>query len=97
MADVAASGGYYIAVPADVIVAEPGTITGSIGVIGGKYSFKGLYEKLGIKKEIIKRGAHADFYSNYSDYPQHEQEMCRSRSTKFMTILHLKLQEEEHN
>jgi len=79
MADVAASGGYYIAAPADVIVAEPGTITGSIGVIGGKYSFKGLYEKLGIKKEIIKRGAHADFYSNYSDYPQHEQEIVQKQ------------------
>jgi protease-4 len=73
MADVAASGGYYIAAPADVIVAEPGTITGSIGVIGGKYSFKGLYEKLGIKKEIITRGEHADFYSNYSDYSHDEQ------------------------
>ena len=40
MGDVAASGGYYIAAPADTIVAEPGTITGSIGVIGGKYSFQ---------------------------------------------------------
>lgn len=79
MADVAASGGYYIAAPADVIVAEPGTITGSIGVIGGKYSFKGLYEKLGIKKEIITRGAHADFYSNYSDYPPEEQEIVQKQ------------------
>ena len=79
MADVAASGGYYIAAPADVIVAEPGTITGSIGVIGGKYSFKGLYEKLGIKKEIIARGAHADFYSDYSDYPQSEQKIVQKQ------------------
>ena len=68
MGDVAASGGYYIAAPADVIVAEPGTITGSIGVVGGKYSFKGLYEKLGIHKEILKRGEHADFYTDYGDY-----------------------------
>ena len=65
MGDVAASGGYYIAAPADTIVAEPGTITGSIGVVSGKYSFKGLYEKLGIQKEILKRGEHADFYSDY--------------------------------
>ena len=79
MADVAASGGYYIAAPANVIVAEPGTITGSIGVIGGKYSFKGLYEKLGIKKEIITRGAHADFYSDYSDYPPDEQEIVKKQ------------------
>ena len=73
MGDVAASGGYYIAAPADAIVAEPGTITGSIGVVGGKYSFKGLYEKLGIRKEILKRGEHADFYTDYGDYPPAEQ------------------------
>ena len=73
MGDVAASGGYYIAAPADTIVAEPGTITGSIGVIGGKYSFKGLYEKLGVHKEILKRGEHADFYTDYGDYPPAEQ------------------------
>ncbi len=77
MGDIAASGGYYIAAPADVIVAEPGTITGSIGVIGGKYSFKGLYEKLGITKEIIGRGENADFYSEYSDYPPEEQEIVK--------------------
>ncbi len=79
MADIAASGGYYIAAPADVIVAEPGTITGSIGVIGGKYSFKGLYEKLGIKKEIMTRGAHADFYSDYSDYSPDEQKIVQKQ------------------
>lgn len=79
MGDIAASGGYYIAAPADVIVAEPGTITGSIGVIGGKYSFKGLYEKLGINKEIIKRGRHADFYSEYSEYPPEEQAIIRKQ------------------
>ena len=72
MGNVAASGGYYIAAPADAIVAEPGTITGSIGVTGGKYSFKGLYEKLGIRKEILKRGEHADFYTDYGDYPTAE-------------------------
>ena len=79
MGDVAASGGYYIAAPADVIVAEPGTITGSIGVIGGKYSFKGLYENLGIQKEIIKRGKHADFYTDYSDYPPSEQAIVQKQ------------------
>ena len=79
MADVAASGGYYIAAPADTIVAEPGTITGSIGVIGGKYSLKGLYNKLGITKEIITRGAHADFYSDYSDYPPEEKEIVKNQ------------------
>ena len=79
MGDVAASGGYYIAAPADTIVAEPGTITGSIGVISGKYSFKGLYEKLGINKEILKRGEHADFYSDYGDYPPSEKAIVQKQ------------------
>ena len=79
MGDIAASGGYYIAAPADTIVAEPGTITGSIGVVSGKYSFKGLYEKLGIHKEILKRGEHADFYADYGDYPPAEQAIVQKQ------------------
>ena len=79
MGDVAASGGYYIAAPANTIVAEPGTITGSIGVVSGKYSFKGLYEKLGIHKEILKRGEHADFYTDYGDYPPAEQAIVQKQ------------------
>ena len=79
MGDVAASGGYYIAAPADVIIAEPGTITGSIGVISGKYSLKGLYDKIGVKKEILKRGRYADFYTDYGDYPREEQEIIQKQ------------------
>ena len=79
MGDVAGSGGYYIAAPADVIVAEPGTITGSIGVVSGKYSFKGLYHKIGLNKEIIKRGKHADFYTDYGDYPVEEREIIHAQ------------------
>ena len=79
MGDVAGSGGYYIAVPAHVIIAEPGTITGSIGVIGGKYSLKGLYDKIGVHKEIIKRGKHADFYTDYGDYPPEERTIVRQQ------------------
>ena len=61
MSDVAASGGYYIAMTGDPVVAYPNTITGSIGVIYGKANLKGLYDKLGINVEIIKRGENADF------------------------------------
>jgi len=53
MSDVAASGGYLIAMSANRIVAEPGTITGSIGVVGGKYNVLGLYQKLGLSKDYI--------------------------------------------
>jgi len=68
MADVAASGGYYIAMPADHLLATPFTITGSIGVIGGKINLKGLYTKVGLKKEHVRRGRHADMESDYGPY-----------------------------
>lgn len=60
MGDQAASGGYYISAAADAIVANPGTITGSIGVISAVTNLEGLYEKLGIEVEIIKTGEHKD-------------------------------------
>lgn len=66
MADVAASGGYYLAMPANHILAQPTTLTGSIGVIAGKINLRGLYHKLGMKKEQVKRGENADLYSDYS-------------------------------
>jgi protease-4 len=60
MGDVAASGGYYISVYADKIVASPATLTGSIGVISEFIYIEGLLEKLGLKMEIIKAGEHKD-------------------------------------
>ena len=96
MGDVAASGGYYIAAPADTIVAEPGTITGSIGVISGKYSFKGLYEKLGIHKEILKRGKHADFYSQTTaTIHLKNKRLYRNRSKKSTTTSSKRWQTDE--
>lgn len=53
MSDVAASGGYWIAMSANRIVAQPGTITGSIGIFAGKFNILGLYEKLGLTKDSI--------------------------------------------
>lgn len=63
MAGVAASGGYYIAAPGDEILASPGTITGSIGVVTGKADLSGFYEKIGVGKETIRRGKRADMKS----------------------------------
>jgi protease-4 len=77
MGDVAASGGYYVAMGSDGIVAEPGTITGSIGVFGGKFSLHGLYDKVGINKEILLRGHHADLFSTY--HPWSDDERARMR------------------
>ncbi len=63
MGDVAGSGGYYIAMGADKILAEPATITGSIGVISAKPAMGGLFEKIGITTEVISRGERAGLFS----------------------------------
>lgn len=63
MSSVAGSGGYYISMGADGIVAEPTTITGSIGVVTGKFVFKGLSDWAGINFGIMKRGENADLFS----------------------------------
>jgi protease-4 len=65
MSDTAASGGYYMAMTGDPIVAYPGTYTGSIGVVFGKPTLKGLYSKLGITKDGAQRGRFADIDSDY--------------------------------
>jgi protease-4 len=72
MGDLAASGGYYVAMGSDAIVAQPGTITGSIGVFGGKFSLQGLYEKVGLSRELIKRGRHADLFDTYRPWNDEE-------------------------
>jgi protease-4 len=63
MGDLAASGGYFVAVAADVIVAQPGTLTGSIGVFGGKPVLSDLLERLGINTEQVAEGANAGMFS----------------------------------
>lgn len=66
MGDVAASGGYYIAAPATTIMANPTTITGSIGVFGLFFNLqKALDNKLGITVDVVKTNDHADFFSVY--------------------------------
>ena len=63
MSDLAASGGYYIAMPAQVIVAQPGTLTGSIGIYGGKMVTGGIYEKVGAHIESTSIGKNAEIDS----------------------------------
>jgi len=67
MSDTAASGGYYMAMTGDPVVAYPGTLTGSIGVVFGKPNLHGLYDKLGITKDMIARGRFAAIDSDYHD------------------------------
>ena len=68
MSDLGASGGYYIATPAEVIVAQPSTLTGSIGIFGGKIVTGGLYENLGARVESTSIGKHAEIGSPVRRY-----------------------------
>jgi len=72
MSDLAASGGYYIAMAAPDIVAEPGTLTGSIGIYGGKIVTGGTYEKLGMSIEAVSKGKHAEMNSPVRPYSDAE-------------------------
>ena len=63
--DVAASGGYYVALAGRPLLAEAGTITGSIGVVAGKATLRRLYDRLGVRKETVARGRHASLFSDY--------------------------------
>jgi protease-4 len=74
MADVAASGGYYLALAGDTVFAEEGTITGSIGVIAGKAVLHDLYTRLGVSKEILTRGRRAALFSDYQTFAPPERE-----------------------
>lgn len=78
MGSVAASGGYYIASPADIIVANPGTLTGSIGVIMEIPNVEGLMHKIGLKTEVIKSGEHKDIGSMFKTMTDEEKEILQS-------------------
>ncbi len=75
MGDVAASGGYYIAMGAKKIIAEPGTITGSIGVVGGKIALKGLMNKIGVTTDVISRGKNSGWQSSVEPFTASEREV----------------------
>jgi protease IV len=68
MGDVAGSGGYYVAAPADKIVAEPATLTGSIGVLAGKLVVSDLFQKLGMSTDSAQIGANAAMFSTTSEF-----------------------------
>ncbi len=103
MGDVAGSGGYYISMGCDKIYAEPGTLTGSIGVVGGKMSFAGVYDKVGINTEVIARGKNSGILSMNQPFTDSErqvwkkmmQEVYRQFTTKAAKGRDMKLEELE--
>jgi len=74
MSDVAASGGYYVACGADRIVAEPNTITASIGVVYGKFVMKGLYDWVGLSFGTLSKGKNAGFWSELNRWSPEEKD-----------------------
>ena len=83
MSDLAASGGYYIAMPAQVIVAQPSTLTGSIGIFGGKIVTGGVYEKLGAHIESTSIGRHAEINSPARPYNAEELKKLQDQLQSF--------------
>ena len=77
MGSVAASGGYYVACASDLIVANPGTITGSIGVIMEFSNFEELLKKIGVKGVVIKSGEHKDIGSPFREMTPEEQKIMQ--------------------
>ena len=77
MSDYAASGGYMVSMTGDPVIAYPGTITGSIGVVFGKVNLRGLYDKIGIQKETLKRGRFADIDSESQSLDPAERQKLR--------------------
>ncbi|UCE71652.1 MAG: signal peptide peptidase SppA [Nitrospiraceae bacterium] len=78
MGSVAASGGYYIAAPADSIVANAGTLTGSIGVIMEIPNVSGLMEKIGVKTNVVKSGKHKDIASVFKSMSPEEKSILQN-------------------
>jgi protease-4 len=82
MGSMAASGGYYIAAAADGIMANPGTVTGSIGVISIYTNFEELLEKIGLTTTVIKSGEYKDMGSTFRDMTEAEEKILQDFSDK---------------
>ena len=83
MGAVAASGGYYIAMAADMIVANPATITGSIGVVTGKLVARELKDRLGIGSDVVRTNANADAWSVNAPFTDDQHDMVRAEADLF--------------
>ena len=79
MGEVAASGGYFLAAAADAVFAEASTLTGSIGVVGGKLNLEAIYERVGVHKEAVERGARAGMLSETRGFTPEERGAMREQ------------------
>ncbi len=83
MSGMAASGGYYISCLADSIFADPGTLTGSIGVYAGKMSRSAMYEKIGVNREFITRGENALLFSDEGGFSTSQRNLFQNQLDGF--------------
>jgi len=97
MSDLAASGGYYIAMPAQVIVAQPSTLTGSIGILGGKFVTGGLYEKLGARIDATSIGRNAEMNSPVRKYTPEELKKLQEQLQSFYDQFVEKVADSRHS
>jgi protease IV len=97
MSDLAASGGYYVAMPAQVILAQPSTLTGSIGIFGGKVVTGGVYEKLGARIDSTSVGKHAEINSPARPYNAEELEKLKEQLQAFYDQFVEKVAESRHS
>src|SRR6266851_3424173 len=79
MSGYAASGGYWVSTPAARIYAEPGTITGSIGVLGGKFNISGAATALGVNTGLVARGANASMFYAFTDFTPEQAQIFRDQ------------------
>lgn len=96
MSDLAASGGYYIAMPGEAIVAQPATLTGSIGIYGGKLVMGGVYEKLGAHIESTSIGRNAEMFSPARPFNESELQKIEGSLRAFYTDFVRKAAESRH-
>jgi len=97
MSDLAASGGYYIALPAQVIVAQPATLTGSIGIFGGKIVTGGVYEKLGAHIQSTSIGRNAEINSPARPYNPEEVKKLQGQLQEFYDQFVEKVADSRHS
>jgi protease-4 len=89
MSDVAASGGYWISMNADKIVAEPSTMTGSIGVVGGKFNIAGLYQLLGLSTDFASTADNATLYWDQQSFsPEQRAYFQKSLKETYQDFIH---------
>lgn len=81
--DVAASGGYYVALAGRPLLAEAGSITGSVGVVAGKATLRRAYDRLGVHKAMVGRGEHAGLFSDYRPLDEAGRARIEAQATAF--------------